>query len=345
MGRKVTLSPMVTQYVVGLCCLRHDPEAVEVMIGDMVADPAAGIERDVDVTVRMTEADGSIRAFKGYEVKREGPPLDVVTVEQLCMKFSDMPGVTHRSIVSTSGYTDSARRKAEAHGVQLFHMKPWETPIRDGFAAFDNIGTPQEFVRSFVSTLLWWQDTSVWLGVPGATDFLIENAADLYSAKGTVHSTFPTFGDLHNGLVRRSAEILWRLKPCQDLARSPFTPVEGSDTRAITASLPYTHTLPLKEDEVYLSLDGSLKQAESASISGSLYWSREQKQPQFYVLEQVPTGDAFAGAAIAEWGSQDGKMFAMVFSPSSREVGIHTFALSEKQKNSLRRLRLPMMGS
>ena len=94
------LTPMLVQYVVGLCCLRRNPEAVDVTVGDLVLDTAAGKARDVDITVTLQELDG-IRAFKAYEVKREAEPLDVVTVEQLCIKLLDMPAVSHRAIVST----------------------------------------------------------------------------------------------------------------------------------------------------------------------------------------------------------------------------------------------------
>ena len=72
---------MLVQYVVGLCCVRRDPDAVEVTVGDRVLDPAAGKKRDVDVTVRLTDSPTVIRAFKAYDVKRESDPLDVATVE------------------------------------------------------------------------------------------------------------------------------------------------------------------------------------------------------------------------------------------------------------------------
>ncbi len=52
------------------------------------------------VTVTLREEDGTLSAFKAYEVKREGEPLDVATVEQLCVKLQDMPAVSHRAIVS-----------------------------------------------------------------------------------------------------------------------------------------------------------------------------------------------------------------------------------------------------
>lgn len=51
------------------------PSAVDVRVGDLVLDKAAGKHRDVDVTVTLKEEDGSTRAFKAYEVKREGSLL------------------------------------------------------------------------------------------------------------------------------------------------------------------------------------------------------------------------------------------------------------------------------
>jgi hypothetical protein len=106
------LTPMLVQYLVGLCCLRCNPTAVEITIGDMVLDESAEKERDVDITVTLEEAPGAIRALKAYEVKKEKTPLDVAEVEQLCMKSHDMPSVTHKAIVSSSGFTAPALKKA-----------------------------------------------------------------------------------------------------------------------------------------------------------------------------------------------------------------------------------------
>jgi hypothetical protein len=45
------LTHMLVQYLVGLCCLRRNPEAVQVELGDLVVDGASGKNRDVDITV------------------------------------------------------------------------------------------------------------------------------------------------------------------------------------------------------------------------------------------------------------------------------------------------------
>lgn len=136
---------MIVQYLVGLCCLRHEPDAVEITVGDMVFDNAACKERDVDVTVKVQNEDGTVAAFKAVEVKHEKKAIDVATIEQLCLKLADMPSVTDKSIFSSSGYTPSAIAKASTHSVELYSLKSWNRLIEDDFPDFEGIKTPAEF--------------------------------------------------------------------------------------------------------------------------------------------------------------------------------------------------------
>ena len=54
-SEKLPLSPMLVQYLVGLCALRWNADAVDidVTLGDMVPDEASGTKRDVDVTAPL----------------------------------------------------------------------------------------------------------------------------------------------------------------------------------------------------------------------------------------------------------------------------------------------------
>lgn len=67
------LTPMMVQYLVGLCCLRHDPDAVEITLGDMVYDHVAEKDRDVDITITFKDGN-EITAFKAAEVKKNLNP-------------------------------------------------------------------------------------------------------------------------------------------------------------------------------------------------------------------------------------------------------------------------------
>jgi hypothetical protein len=341
------LTPMLVQYVVGLCCLRRNPDAVDVTVGDMVLDVAAEKRRDMDITVTLKESDGTIRAFKAYEVKREGEPLDVATVEQLCMKFYDMPTVTHRAIVSASDFTSGAIAKAKAHNVSLYVIKPWIEPMAKQFPEFKNAGTPDEFLRRFSSCLLVWINWRVQLHVPqGPASFSYENSAPLFSMDGTAHTKFATLKTFLDAVLLRSTQILLQMEPADTVLRT-FLRQVTADNQEFEAgpAWPHTHTLDVGDDQVYLRVDSGSFLLKSLTISGSLQWQQRIRYPEFFILEGVPTNEVFAGAALADWGTPDGKMFAMIFSPDSRTANIHTIQLEEKHRNAIRQLKIPVSMS
>lgn len=111
--------------LVGVLSLVTSPDDVEVELGSRVADEASRTTRDVDVTITARHPDGSVAAYAALEVKDESHPLDTPTVEQLIAKLRDMPSITHRSIVSSSGYTGPAKSKAAHHGVELLRLREW----------------------------------------------------------------------------------------------------------------------------------------------------------------------------------------------------------------------------
>jgi hypothetical protein len=238
------LSPMLVQYLVGLCCLRWDPDAVDVTIGDMVYDEAAEKERDVDVTVPVTQSAAQSIAFKAYEVKREGAPLDVAVVEQLCQKLNDMSLVTHRAIVSSSGYTAGAQAKAKKHSVDLYVLKEWSRPLQEQFPALTMEGTAAECFP-MEKCLLCWPVHQLSLVVPTAEgNFTVQDTDRLLAADGSGHRRYETFGRYKQELLLRSTEILLKLEPAASVLRTfpvPFSAPAG-DVPAGPA-WPHTHTL------------------------------------------------------------------------------------------------------
>jgi len=338
------LTPMLVQYLVGLCCLRGDPEAVDVTVGDLVLDIAANKPRDVDITVTLHESDGSASAFKAYEVKREGEPLDVVTVEQLCIKLHDMLTVTHRAIVSASNFTDGAIAKASAHEVQLYVLKPWTEPLSTQFPEFKGVGPPGQFLGDFHANLLRWTDYRLNVIVPGGpSSFIYETSTLLFAQDGSPHKDFSNMGKYIEALLYRSTAILFPLEPAQTISRTfPPEPMDENQELEASPAWPHTHTLDVTGDQVFLKLQTGLAAIDSVTVSGRLQWQRHRRIPEFYVLERVPTSEVFAGAAVADWGSADGKMFAMIFAPDSRATHIHTFQLQEKHKHAIRQLKIPL---
>src|SRR5690349_12409994 len=109
-------------YLVGLLFHQFADDDIDVELGTPVSDDVTGDPRDVDITVTCRAADGTRSAFKGIEVKHRGRPLTVEHVEQLVAKFNDLSEITHRAIVSSSGYTKTALEKARHHGVDTLKL-------------------------------------------------------------------------------------------------------------------------------------------------------------------------------------------------------------------------------
>ena len=93
------LTPIDVHYVVGKLASISADETIEVVLGDLVTDATVGENRGVDVTLTFRAQTGEVTAFKRIEVNKRSRPLNITQVEQLCVKFNDMPRITHRSLV------------------------------------------------------------------------------------------------------------------------------------------------------------------------------------------------------------------------------------------------------
>jgi hypothetical protein len=298
--RKLPLSPMLVQYLVGLCCLKWHPDAVNITVGDMVLDPAASKQRDVDVTVTISESGSITHAFKAYEVKHESNPLDVADVEQLCLKLLDMPSVTHRAIVSASGFTSSAQSKAARHGVALYGLHPWTRPLQEQFPALTMQGTAEECFPMSQILLCWTNAQYAIVAREAKGPFSVQLDDRLFDASGNVHPKHKTFADYQNELLLRSTEILYQLEPAATMLRTcPVPHTVSNGTVPAGPAWPHTHTLDVQGDDVHVETGKGVCRIGLITINGYLQWQRPADKPLYYVLEQIPSGEPFAGALIA----------------------------------------------
>jgi hypothetical protein len=336
----IPLSPMLVQYLVGLCCLRWDPESVDVTLGDMVQDVAAGKKRDVDVTVTVTKDGVREYAFKGYEVKKESAPLDVADVEQLCAKLLDMPEVTHRAIVSSSGFTIAAKAKAAYRGVELYVLREWTRPLEEQFPALTMKGTAAECFP-MEKTLLCWSSFRFHLVAREAKgNFTVENDDELLDSGGQPHHRFKTFGALTNELLLRSTEVLFPIEPASTVRETFPVPLSAPPGEVPAGPpWPHTHTLDLSGEAIFLTTPSGRHRLDQVTINGHLQWQRALDKPLYYIVENVVDGSAFAGALISK-DVREGQMTGLIFSPKTRDIGIHFVRLSEKQQNAIRELKL-----
>lgn len=336
------LTPMLVQYLVALCCLRWDPEAIDITIGDMVLDLAAGKERDVDVTVTITEAPGVTHAFKAYEVKHERSPLDVSEVEQLCLKFLDMSSVTHKAIVSSSGFTEPAQAKAAHHGIELYAIKPWSKPMEEQFPVFTMQGLPQECFQFSQNLLIWLQPQLKLIAPESPKEFIVQNEDNLFTSDSKPHPQFTNWITYNQELLLRSTEILLNLEPAVSVIRTfPTVPLNTESSIAVGPAWPHTHTLDVTRDNVHIKVADKLIRLENITINGYLQWQKIDEKPIYYIIERVPDGEPFAGAIVA-MEVREGHMVGLILSPKSREVGVHFIRLAQKHKNAIRKLKIEL---
>lgn len=118
------LSETDIHYVTGFLYVLTRREDISIILGKKVLDEASGSRRDVDIVIATAGEHG----LAGIEVKDQRRHLDVIPVEGICQKFADMPSITRRSIVSASGYTAPAIKKAAAHGVQCLRIMRGKVP-------------------------------------------------------------------------------------------------------------------------------------------------------------------------------------------------------------------------
>jgi hypothetical protein len=328
------LTPMLVQYLVGLCCMRANPSAVEVMVGDMVLDPSAGKQRDVDVTVTLEEIPGEIQGFLAYEVKHESKPLDVAVVEGLCAKLNDMKSLSSRAIVSTSNYTAAARKKAAAHGIELYTLEHWDKPVNEYFPAMEMPSLPSEAFQFGGQILLTWFDQSFYVSASGGPREFTWNFADqVFGANGVAHKTYKNMQALIDTMCLRSTELLLHTSPASVFIRHP-------EPQNIP-SWPMAHTLDLSRERAFLKLGEALAHVQSITISGNLRWVKHSTQAEYYIMKRVTDGLPFAGAMIAG-GPPSSLMFALVLAPDSRVINVNTITLLEKHKNAIRKLKLDL---
>ncbi|MDF3338200.1 hypothetical protein P3H80_12255 [Mycolicibacterium septicum] len=332
------LTPMLVQYLVGLCCAKWDADAVDVTLGDKVMDSAAEKKRDIDITVTVASPDDGTWAFKAYEVKDEGSALDVAKVEQMCMKFSDMEDITHRAIVSTSGFSASALKKAQKHGVELYHLKPWDRPIEEQFPILAPMkGTPQECFPSR-QLLLYWDGCTLNFVAPTAPGlFSVGPDTVCLDEDGNPHAKYDTCNEWANELQMRSTELLFPLEPAVTIMRTfpvPLYSMSGEHA----PSWPHTHTMDVMADGVYVEVAGKPCRIDHVTINGALQWRRGEPT-LYYVMSHVPDDAAFAGALVTA-GQRAGQMQALILTPKSRNLAVEMVQLSEKHLNFINQLKL-----
>ncbi len=310
-------------FLVGLLQVVTAPEPVAVELGSMILDDAAEEERDVDVTVTYLGDAGAASGLVGIEVKDHGRPLDVTHVEQLSLKLADMRLVTQRGIVSSSGYTEPAIRKARAHNVHLYALEDWDTK--------DHLfPTNLEALKVFSERTLRWEHANIAFNpaqaADPAVDALLARNCALCAVDGGVLPRLPDVSSLVDFLCRDTLNQL-RKDPQVDTLPTG---------RRLAMDVNVTVT-----DRPCVQLSSERRVLEHARISGSLYWDERHYDMCFKRLVSVTEGSrAIAGCGMAELPCGD--LVGITTNNIARrgQVSLIQILAADRQKSVIRRRRL-----
>lgn len=281
------LTPTDVHHLVGFLTLVSKPDDVTVELGSVVYDAASSEGRDVDVTVTAHAATGAQVGYSGIEVKSHKRPLDSTHVEQLSCKMGDMPSLTERAIVSASGFSAPAIRKAAKHGVDLLELRPWNDTSR-GFDHFRSTCVP-----SVQRYLQWDDDVAIHINPNSPVS---REDHDTFRANPRIHFETPEPdhpADLQtlveNLREQATRELMKRWNP----ANIDPNQRKQAEVTAVVSNRPWidavTGRVPVNE----------------IRFSGKVRWREEQVPTESHALFRYGESSPIAGACVFEmpgWG-------------------------------------------
>ncbi len=320
------LTPTDVHYLVGLLTMSAEPDGVEIELGSMVTDTAAQEERDVDITVTARNPDRSVFGVGGVEVKAHSRPLDSTHVEQLACKLNDMPSLSHRAIVSASGYYEPAVRKGEKHGVDLLELKEWDQRAK-GFDHFK-----AECVPFVVRRLEWIGEVAVHVNprvrIAESDRPLLLSNPPIWRADDDRIPLAPDFLTFVRRLQQQAANQLmkqWepavvspndvkRARVAVQVADAPF--VRAGDRRIIVKELVY---------------------------EGGVRWREELGETKYKVLQRIGDARPLAGCCVFEvpgWG-----LCGLMVSNADRDIRfVHVPVMERNRRKIFRRPLIDRTG-
>jgi hypothetical protein len=290
------------------------PENVEIELGSKVPDAASGTSRDVDITITSRNPDGLVSAYAGVEVKDEGEPLGTQTVEQLISKLSDMPSITRKAIVSSSGNTAPAKSKAKYHGVELLTLREWR---------------PGERVYSFLSphfSAAVEINLNGWVHPPDVTVVSDGGPVDGFPASTEVveNGAKTTLGKLIDRVVAQELSRMTHAGELRDLAHGYGRHLQQQ--LLIKPPLTVTH-------------DGEPVRIIAFQIEGDVFAYRKREAPAMKLLVNDETGEPHAACLVGLMPTND--LWGAVFTSADINPHMVRIPVSDRNLGAITRLRLP----
>lgn len=310
-------------YIVGLLYLIASPENVQIEMGSMVYDNAAEKARDVDVTITFVDNKGNPTVLKGIEVKKHGRPLDVTHVEQLAAKLNDMKCITHRAIVSASGYTKPAIKKAVSHGLDLYLFTNWENTSK----GFEHFG-------GYISDHMCERDLKL-IGEP-VIEFNLGDKILKEDIKNLGNNPEILFGEDKKktevpDLIHLINNIMANVKKAVIERYPPPLIIDKNETKYFSININIS-------DNPYLITPSGKLIIKQARVSVNVQWVETKKELQFKILKKLGDDNPFAGCAITEISI--GNLIGLTVSNSNRSIKLINIPISDRNKDKILKHRI-----
>jgi hypothetical protein len=215
-----------------------------------------------------------------------------------------------------------------------------DTPLQEQFPLLKMQRTADECFPMSQLLLCWTNPQYSLVARSAKAAFQVSGTDRLFDAHDALHSRYPSFEAYVQEILLRSTETLFPIEPAVTMMRTfpvPFSEPEHGVPAG--PPWPHTHTMEVAADGVHVRTASGTIRLDVVTVSGFLRWERSSTRGQYYVVESVPSGGAFAGALIAT-EKREGHMTCLVFSPSNRDIDIRFVRLAEKHLNAIRRLKL-----
>jgi hypothetical protein len=328
---------METQFLIGLLYCRMRPESLKIVLGDRVYDAAAEESRDVDVTVLTGEELGAA-AITGVEVKRERRPLDVAITEQLCAKLLDMPHLTERVIVSTSGFTGGAETKAKKRGVDLYELVDWIGPVKEALPLHTLVGDGRDLMP-VIEFIYEWGQLETYAFNPLQPDraalvATIGTDPPILDREGSQSSAYPSLRDL---LCKCLDSGLAQIRQDHPLPPEIFLECreDAGHLRSFGVQLDCAIT-----ESVFVRVGEALQALTSVRAVGVVHVRYARRASTFKVLRDYVTGQTFGSAVVSAFGGEDPHILAVLLSSKDTLAQPQIFKLLPEHRNFLNRVRL-----
>jgi len=314
------LSETDIHYLVGLLSLISNPDDVEVELGSRIVDATTNRKRDVDITFKIKDAATGARIFKGIEVKDHGRKLDITHVEQLAQKLNDMPTLAIKCIVSATGYTSPAIKKAAHHGIELFELIDWDFSEKQ-FEHFDSQFVP--FVRTGFA---WASKPSVQIN---PEEKIPEDIASILKTNPLV--SFEEFGTLHEVRLNVKLNDFCKFAIQRTFEQHKDKEMQVGQTVDVNLVLNITN-------DCFVDCGASKFKLKSLRYSGRLVWAKCPKPTYYKVLKRLNEEKPYAGCMVAEldeWG-----LMGISVSQHDRTLRFIRVSLSDRNRNIISKQKL-----